>query len=141
MLHTNPPCHTSFGAYTKAVFLLETPGGARIGADAHWQARRPRTLATQLLLQIKFGSRRSCVESCGFVQEVQAALGPNERPAVNTGGGPTGDAGHGGAAHPAFGPTFVYAYNGAVFEVLRNGRLASLTLFVPFQHRADAQQQ
>jgi hypothetical protein len=81
----------------------------------------------------------SCAAS---LQEVQAALGPNERPAVNTGGGPTGDAGHGGAAHPAaFGPTFVYAYNGAVFEVLRNGRLASLTLFVPFQaHRAALQQ-
>ena len=109
MLHTNPPCHVSFGAYTKAVFVLETPGGARLGADAHWQ-------------------------------EVKAALGPNERPAVNT-GGPAGDASHGGAAHPAaFGPTFVYAYNGVTVEVLRNGRLASLTLFVPFQHRAAQKQ-
>ena len=68
------------------------------------------------------------------MQEVQAALGPNERPAVNTGGPGGGDAGRGGAAHPAaFGPTFVYAYNGAVFEVMRSGRLASLTLFVPFR--------
>ena len=72
------------------------------------------------------------------MQDVQAALGPNERPAVNT-GGPNGAAGHGGAAHPAaFGPTFVYAYNGAVFEVMRNGRLASVTLFVPFQQQRSA---
>ena len=64
------------------------------------------------------------------MQDVQAALGPNERPAVNT-------ASQG--AHPAaFGPTFVYAYNGVVFEVMRNGRLASVTLFVPFQQQRSA---
>ncbi len=61
-------------------------------------------------------------------QEVQAALGPNERPAVNT-------TGH-GAGNPFGLPTFVYAYNGAVFEVLRSGRLASVTLFVPRARRA-----
>lgn len=68
------------------------------------------------------------------MQDVQEALGPNERPAVNTGGPNGAAANHGGAAHPvAFGPTFVYAYNGASFEVLRNERLASVTLFVPFR--------
>jgi hypothetical protein len=58
-------------------------------------------------------------------QDVQAAFGLNERPAVNT-------AQHGG---PVGLPTFVYAYNGVVFEVLRNGRLASVTLFEPQQRR------
>jgi hypothetical protein len=104
VFHTNAPCHASFGAYTKAVFVLETASGARLDADAHWQ-------------------------------DVQAALGPNERPAVNT--GPSSAAGHGGAAHPAaFGPTFVYAYSHVVFEVMRNGRLASVTLFMPRQTSA-----
>ena len=55
-------------------------------------------------------------------QEVQAALGPNERPAVNTGLG---------GGHPFGLSTFVFAYNGAVLEVMRNGRLASVTLFQP----------
>jgi hypothetical protein len=67
-------------------------------------------------------------------QEVQAALGRNEHPAVSS-----GHAGHGGAVNP-FGllPTFVYAYNGAVFEVQRNGRLASVTLFVPLRRAGAA---
>ena len=100
MFHTNAPCHVSFGAYAKAAVVLETPNGARLDVDAHWQ-------------------------------DVQDALGPNERPAVNT-GGPNGATTLGGAAHPAaFGPTFVYAYCGVCCEVMRNGRLASLTLFVP----------
>jgi hypothetical protein len=63
-------------------------------------------------------TRRPRFSACA-AQDVQAALGPNERPAVNT-------AQHGG---PFSLPTFVYAYNGVVFEVLRNGRLASVTLW------------
>ncbi len=62
-------------------------------------------------------------------QEVQAALGPNERPAVNTGGpGP-----HGG--HPFGLSSYVFAYNGVCLEVMRNGHLASVTLFQPLPRR------
>ena len=93
------------------------------------------------------------------VQDVQAALGPNERPAVNAGGPGAGTPP--GLVNPLGLPTFVCAwmlleadafaarcrltmlaladaFNGAVFEVMRNGRLASVTLFVPFQRRAAA---
>ena len=39
VLHTNAPCHQDFGAYDKAAFTLETPRGATLSADAHWEAR------------------------------------------------------------------------------------------------------
>jgi hypothetical protein len=39
VLHTNSACHPEFGAYTKASFVLETPRGATLDADARWEAR------------------------------------------------------------------------------------------------------
>ena len=95
---------------------------------------------------------------------MQAALGANERPAVNAGGPGAGTPP--GLVNPLGLPTFVCAlqrvlargnpchchqlthagpradaFNGVVFEVMRNGRLASVTLFVPFQRRAGARAQ
>lgn len=55
-------------------------------------------------------------------EEVQRALGPNERAliAASTAAGPD--------ATP-FGPTYVYGYPSVAFEVLRSGRIAAVTLF------------
>lgn len=54
-------------------------------------------------------------------EEAQAALGPGGRATIHTGG----------CASNPFGPTFVYGYRGIVLEVMKNGQLASVTLFKP----------
>jgi len=54
-------------------------------------------------------------------EEVQAALGPGGRATIHTGGS---------ASNP-FGPTYVYGYRGIVLEVMRDGHIASATLFKP----------
>lgn len=51
--------------------------------------------------------------------ELQAAFGAGAKPALHT---------RLGGRHP-FGPSHLYAYRGVVFEVLHNGRIATVTLF------------
>lgn len=53
-------------------------------------------------------------------EEVQRALGPNDRALIAASTGPD--------ASP-FGPTYVYGYPSVAFEVLRSGRVAAATLF------------
>jgi hypothetical protein len=55
----------------------------------------------------------------GSLADIQAAFGCGARPALQT---------RLGGRHP-FGPTHLYAYRGVVFEVLRNGAIATVTLF------------
>lgn len=51
--------------------------------------------------------------------QVQAILGDGGRATIHT---------RGSGSNP-FGATYVYGYRGIVFEVMRNGHLASITLF------------
>jgi hypothetical protein len=55
----------------------------------------------------------------GCLADIQAAFGASSKPALHT---------RLGGRHP-FGPTHLYAYRGVVFEVLRNGCIATVTLF------------
>lgn len=53
-------------------------------------------------------------------EEVKGIIGEGGRASVHS---------RGGAVGSPFGPTFVHGYPGVAFEVCRNGRLASVTLF------------
>lgn len=61
----------------------------------------------------------ACVGVDGSLADIRAAFGSAAKPALHT---------RLGGRHP-FGPTHLYAFRGAVFEVTRSGAIATVTLF------------
>ena len=100
------PRQRSSGTQTQAHLLAGAPlRSAAAGGQLRWSGA------------CGAGTAGVGVDSC--LADIQAAFGRGAKPAVHT---------RLGGRHP-FGPTHLYAYRGAVFEVLRSGSVATVTLF------------
>jgi len=107
-----------------------TCGDARIaggfGREVHVEgkegfSRADGELTSMELPSLEAYTLRGVITADSTWEEVQALLGPGGRATIHTSGS---------VSNP-FGPTYVYGYRGVVFEVMRNGRIASVTLFQP----------
>lgn len=80
---------------------------------------RPGSSLSQLRRGVAGSSTSLAVSVESSVSDIQAAFGRGAKPALHT---------RLGGRHP-YGPTHLYAYRGVVFEVLRSGSIATVTLF------------
>ncbi|XP_020582683.1 UPF0183 protein At3g51130 isoform X1 [Phalaenopsis equestris] len=99
VLHTNYPGHSDFNAYTKCNFVIY---------DAEIEGTIPLG-----------GSTKRCITPRTKWEQVKEILGDGGRAAIQTQG----------SMNNPFGPTFVYGYQNIAFEVMRNGYIATVTLF------------
>lgn len=107
VLHTNFPGHTDFNCYIKCNFVIHCPTAA---AEAG--------LAVSGTAAQGDESQRTITADTKW-QEVQQLLGDGGRAAIQA---------QGSVSNP-FGPTFVYGYRNIAFEVMKNGHIATVTLF------------
>jgi hypothetical protein len=98
-------CSTQTQPYHVPAGAARRPGSAASGSV---RLRRPPAAASA-----------ACVGVDGSLADIRAAFGSAAKPALHT---------RLGGRHP-FGPTHLYAFQGAVFEVTRSGTIATLTLF------------
>jgi hypothetical protein len=104
VLHTNFPGHTDFNCYIKCNFFIHCPlSGTNEDSHVGLNGDAPQPVIT------------------GFTKfsQVQEILGEGGRAAIQT---------QGSVSNP-FGPTFVYGYRNIALEVMKNGHLATVTLF------------
>jgi len=104
VLHTNFPGHTDFNCYIKCNFFIHVPpsvGGKVLDKASDGD-----------------GSQR-CISADTKWSQVQDILGDGGRAAIQT---------QGSVSNP-FGPTFVYGYRNIALEVMKNGHIATVTLF------------
>ncbi|KAG0570370.1 hypothetical protein KC19_6G157100 [Ceratodon purpureus] len=103
VLHTNFPGHTDFNCYIKCNFFIHVPpsDGEEIDKAAYT------------------GGLQRCITADTKWSEVQGILGDGGRAAIQT---------QGSVSNP-FGPTFVYGYRNIALEVMKNGHIATVTLF------------
>lgn len=80
---------------------------------------RPGSSLSQLRRGVAGSSNSLAVSVESSVSDIQATFGSGAKPALHT---------RLGGRHP-FGPTHLYAFRGVVFEVLRSGSIATVTLF------------
>lgn len=113
--YENVPRQRSSGTQTQPHMLVGQPlrsgsaAGAACGGAEH--ARRAAGGAAE--------SAAATVGVGSTLADLQAAFGAGAKPALHA---------RLGGRHP-FGPSHLYAYCGVVFEVLHNGRIATVTLF------------
>ncbi|KAJ3672449.1 hypothetical protein LUZ60_007170 [Juncus effusus] len=99
VLHTNIPGHSDFNSYMKCNFIIY---------DAETEGT------------IQSGSiSKNCITSSTKWDQVKEILGDGGRAAIQTQG----------SMNNPFGSTFVYGYQNIAFEVMKNGYLATVTLF------------
>ncbi|BBN02781.1 hypothetical protein MPTK1_2g18070 [Marchantia polymorpha subsp. ruderalis] len=103
ILHTNFPGHTDFNCYMKCNFFIHCPPALDTGSEK-------KSLETVT---------NRCISSVSKWSEVQDILGDGGRAAIQTQGSDTNP----------FGPTFVYGYRDIALEVMKNGHIATVTLF------------
>lgn len=99
ILHTNYPGHADFNSYMKCNFVIYS-------SDFEKNQQEVDT------------SKRSITPNTKF-EQVKEILGDCGRAAIQT---------QGSTSNP-FGPTFVYGYPNIAFEVMKNGYIATVTLF------------
>ncbi|KAK3285087.1 hypothetical protein CYMTET_7295 [Cymbomonas tetramitiformis] len=112
VLHTNHVGHADFNSYVKCNFVIEKPDSGGAGHDGE-------------------GSRSDTVTADSTWEEVQRCYGQSGRPAVHMTG----------AASNPFGPTYFFGYPNVTFEIMRNGHIASVTLFSTAGEGKDASSQ
>uniref|UniRef100_A0A1D1YPC8 UPF0183 protein At3g51130 n=1 Tax=Anthurium amnicola TaxID=1678845 RepID=A0A1D1YPC8_9ARAE len=99
VLHTNFPGHSDFNSYTKCNFVIYEPDVE--GA-------------------IQGGNNsKHCITPSTKWEQVKEILGDGGRAAIQTQG----------SMNNPFGSTFVYGYQNVAFEVMKNGFIATVTLF------------
>lgn len=99
VLHTNFPGHADFNSYIKCNFMIQCPSSNTEQDEA--------------------STNEHCITSNTKWNQVQELLGDAGRAAIQT---------QGSTINP-FGSTFVYGYRNIAFEVMRNGHIATVTLF------------
>ncbi|KAG6541426.1 hypothetical protein Mapa_017204 [Marchantia paleacea] len=105
ILHTNFPGHTDFNVYIKCNFFIHcSKEGERTDASSE-----PNGNAID----------DPCITATTKWSEVQEILGEGGRAAIQT---------QGSVSNP-FGPTYVYGYRNIALEVMKNGHIATVTLF------------
>jgi hypothetical protein len=100
VLHTNFPGHADFNSYMKCNFSIYS---ADFGGSFHREVN----------------PSKHCITPSTKWEQVKEILGDCGRAAIQT---------KGSASNP-FGPTFVYGYQNVAFEVMKNGYIATVTLF------------
>ncbi|MQL98696.1 hypothetical protein Taro_031416 [Colocasia esculenta] len=99
VLHTNFPGHSDFNSYTKCNFVIYQPDVE--GASQGENASK------------------HCITPNTKWEQVKEILGDGGRAAIQTQG----------SMNNPFGSTFVYGYQNVAFEVMKNGFIATVTLF------------
>ncbi|XAR73804.1 hypothetical protein NMG60_11007895 [Bertholletia excelsa] len=99
VLHTNYPGHADFNLYIKCNFMIY---GLDLGS-----------------FHQDVNTSKCCITPSIKWEQVKEILGDCGRAAIQT---------QGSASNP-FGPTFVYGYQNVAFEVMKNGYIATVTLF------------
>eukprot|EP00898_Chlorokybus_atmophyticus_P003930 jgi/Chlat1/4538/Chrsp29S04451 len=115
VLHTNFPGHSEFNTYLKCNFVIELPEGD--GVDVEQPLRAPGKEDGNSSHEAVV-SKRQITSNTKWV-DVQDIMGDAGQAAIHTRG----------PAYNPFGPTYVYGYRHIVFEVMKNGHIASVTLF------------
>jgi hypothetical protein len=100
VLHTNYAGHADFNSYMKCNFVIYTSDS---GGSFHDE----------------FNSSKCCITPSTKWDQVKELLGECGPAAIQT---------QGSASNP-FGSTFVYGYQNIAFEVMKNGYIATVTLF------------
>ncbi|KAL1316505.1 UPF0183 protein At3g51130 isoform X2 [Arachis ipaensis] len=101
VLHTNYPGHADFNSYIKCNFVIH-------GSDS----------AGESFQEVNNSKQRAITPSTKW-EHVKEILGDCGRAAIQT---------QGSASNP-FGSTLVYGYQNIAFEVMKNGYIATITLF------------
>ncbi|XP_042493914.1 PHAF1 protein At3g51130 isoform X2 [Macadamia integrifolia] len=99
VLHTNFPGHADFNSYIKCNFLIYSSD-----VEGHLE---------------EGNAPKNCITPNTKWEQVKEILGDCGRAAIQT---------QGSASNP-FGSTFVYGYQNVAFEVMKNGYIATVTLF------------
>lgn len=99
VLHTNFPGHADFNSYIKCNFLIYGSEGGGLVREGT--------------------ASKCCITPRTKWEQVKEILGDCGRAAIQT---------QGSTSNP-FGSTFVYGYQNAAFEVMKNGYIATVTLF------------
>ncbi|KAF8406502.1 hypothetical protein HHK36_008591 [Tetracentron sinense] len=99
VLHTNYPGHSDFNSYIKCNFVI-------YGSDSG-----------ELFLE--GNTPKHCITPSTKWEQVKEILGDCGRAAIQTQG----------STNNPFGSTFVYGYQNVAFEVMKNGYIATVTLF------------
>ncbi|XP_068640141.1 PHAF1 protein At3g51130-like isoform X1 [Aristolochia californica] len=99
VLHTNFPGHADFNSYIKCNFVIFTSEVEVLGQEG--------------------SAPKHCITPSTKWEQVKEILGDGGRAAIQT---------HGSTSNP-FGSTFVYGYHNVAFEVMKNGYIATVTLF------------
>eukprot|EP00897_Mesotaenium_endlicherianum_P009479 jgi/Mesen1/855/ME000112S10998 len=116
VLHSNCVGHADFNAYVKCNFVLLCPSAAT--AESMQQQQ----------LEEEEGNGRGASNGSGAVRRItadttwphiQEILGDGGRAAIQT---------RGYSSNP-FGPSYVYGFRHVAFEIMKNGHIATMTLF------------
>lgn len=108
--HTNFPGHVGFSQYNKCDFRVIYSGSKQ----------QQQQQAQQQQQQSRAGKREDVIVTPDMrFADIQTLLGPCGRPMIHDSGV---------AANP-FGASYLYAYPGCVFEVMRSGYVAAITIF------------
>ncbi|KAJ4714261.1 UPF0183 protein [Melia azedarach] len=99
VLHTNYPGHADFNSYIKCNFII-------IGSDFTGTSAEAHSYSNMITPNTKW-------------EQVKEILGECGRAAIQT---------QGSTSNP-FGSTFVYGYQNIAFEVMKNGYIATVTMF------------
>ncbi|KAF9602142.1 hypothetical protein IFM89_025309, partial [Coptis chinensis] len=99
VLHTNFPGHADFNSYLKCNFLIYGSEGGGLFREGN--------------------ASKHCITPSTKWEQVKEILGDCGRAAIQT---------QGSTSNP-FGSTFVYGYQNVAFEVMKNGYIATVTLF------------
>ncbi|XP_042519440.1 PHAF1 protein At3g51130-like isoform X2 [Macadamia integrifolia] len=99
VLHTNFPGHADFNSYVKCNFIIYS---SNVGA--HFE---------------EGNASKNCITPSTKWEQVKEILGDCGRAAIQTQG----------SINNPFGSTFVYGYQNVAFEVMKNGYIATVTLF------------
>lgn len=99
VLHTNYPGHPDFNSYMKCNFIIRSSDSVGSFSDE--------------------SSSKHLITSSTKWEQVKEILGDCGRAAIQTQG----------SANNPFGSTFVYGYQNVAFEVMKNGYIATVTLF------------
>mmetsp|Transcript_801 Transcript_801/g.970 ORF Transcript_801/g.970 Transcript_801/m.970 type:complete len:451 (+) Transcript_801:235-1587(+) len=105
ILHTNFPGHPEFSIYRKCQFKISG------------ECLKARQVESDAGIIDSIGLQEITSESTW--NHIEAIMGPAGKPMIHDSGAVTNP----------FGGTFLYAYDGIVFEIMKNGHVASLTLF------------
>lgn len=118
ILHTNIPGHAEFSIYRKCAFTL-SQANCDAGESGSFRKGKVRQKPKGNRIVSRARSTAKPITSESQWSEVEATFGSAGKPMVRDTGVVTNP----------FGATYLYAYEGIIFEVLKSGHIASVTLF------------